>query len=278
MEKQEKPKKATKVTSEKVVKEDEIGNDMKIPECSAVPFEKKDNYHSATNIHIPFKEKLFNLAIDMTEISNTCFKLDGFNDHQNYSYTSAMQYKTLFNQCLVKNRLLSKLDDLMCTIGDSFRSEKMTLILYQGILTIEDVDSDEKKTYLVWSEGADNGDKGISKAKTLALKDMIKANFLISDKDDDIDKPTYVGNSSKSKFVTSSQKVEITNGIVTNNPSITPENKELIIQRINALRKAKNDDTYGQATLDNLDTMTNTDAIVKLTTLELRANEYNITV
>ena len=226
---------------------------------------------------LTFKEKLYQLAIDMTNESKN-FISDGYNDHQNYSYTSAMQYKTLLNTCLTKNRLLGKLDDLMSTIGSEFKSDKMTLILYQGVYTIDDVDSEGKKTYLVWSEGADNGDKGISKAKTLALKDMIKANFLISDKDDDIDTSTPAPSkpSNKPKFVSPAKKIEIAHDVAKEVPEATDENKNEIKRRIEMIREAKKSPKYGQSTLDKLDTLSNTEMVVKLTKLEMTGSEYDL--
>ena len=95
------------------------------------------------------------------------FIKDGYNDHQSYEYVKAQQYKAILRKSLAKNRLRYKLDDAVCQMNETLKSDKMVLTLYHGMLTIIDLDSDGRETYMVWSQGADNLDKGIIKSQDL---------------------------------------------------------------------------------------------------------------
>ena len=95
---------------------------------------------------------------------------------QSYEYVRAAQYKTILRNAVAKNDLIMKIDDAVSQPSDVLKSDKMTLTQYHGILTIMDVDTDEKMTYMIWSQGADNLDKGLPR---LGHKGLRKANFLV---------------------------------------------------------------------------------------------------
>ena len=225
-----------------------------------------------------FKEKLFQLGLDITEGSKNFIK-DGYNDSQSYEYVKASQYKTLFRDCIAKNRLLFKIDDAMAQImPDALKSAKMVITQYNGTLTIEDVDSDAKKTYMLCGQGADNLDKGLSKAKTLVFKDFVKSNFGISDSEDDPEASVETTTVSKPKFVTPSDKKQAKKDVIAQSSMITDEQKAKIKDWIDKIRIKIEDSTFAQKTLNELDTLTESKASVKLTQLELKGNEYGLEV
>lgn len=210
----------------------------------------------------------------MTEAAKQ-LKLDGFNDNQNYSYSSAQQYKAMMNTCLRKNRLYGVLNDKDTEITTT-PSGKMALTKYLGEYTVYDVDSEESLTFSVTSQGADSNDKGSSKAKTLAIKDMIKANFMLSDPDDDPERGYAPEPQKKVKFVSPTVKKATAESISKKVTPITDETKNEIIRRIEMIRKASGNDKYGEKTISSLDTMGETDGKVNLTKLERRGADLGI--
>jgi len=227
---------------------------------------------------VSFREKLYNLQQDVAELASA-FVSDGYNDNQQYEYVKASQYKNAFRQGLAKNRLFHKIDDVMCQTGtDNLKSDKMALTQYHAKLTIMDVDSDREISYMLWSQGADNLDKGLSKAKTMMLKDFVKSNYLISDNDDDAEAsaPSPTKSKPKTKFVTPAGVKEAKKTVIANKEMATDEQKETIKKLIAGIREKSGKPNYGKSTLDALDTLSFASAEVKLTTLEMRGNEYGL--
>ncbi|NBK22988.1 MAG: hypothetical protein EOM68_13285 [Spirochaetia bacterium] len=175
------------------------------------------------------------------------------------------------------NRLRYIVNDMLSNVSDVLKGDKMVLTQYHAQLVIKDVDSDESESYLIWSQGADMLDKGLSKAKTLAIKDFVKNEFLVSDGEDDpeadIGAPVV-----KKTFTTPTEKKDIATGILTKTSPISAEQKATITKMIGAIREKSGDDGYGEKTLAKLDTMTATEATVALTKLELKGNEYGLEV
>lgn len=223
-----------------------------------------------------FSEKLFKLGQDIAEMS-TKMEKDGYNSAQSYEYVKASQYKTMLRKALAMNRLRYTVNDMISNVSDVLKGDKMVLTQYHAQLTIKDVDSDESESYLIWSQGADMLDKGLSKAKTLAIKDFVKNEYLVSDGEDDpeadVGAPVV-----KKTFTTPTDKKDIATGIVSKTSPITKEQKATITKLIGAIREKAGDDGYGEKTLAKLDTMTSTEATVALTKLELKGNEYGLEV
>lgn len=225
-----------------------------------------------------FQEKLFQLAEDMVSLAQG-FTKDGYNPSQSYEYVRAQQYKTIFFNALHKNRLRHKLDDAVCEVSQTLKSDKMILTQYHGVLTIFDVDSEGKETYMIWSQGSDNLDKGLSKAKTLALKDFIKSNYLVSDGSDDPEEDTSTTIGAKKKFMNPMEKKNTIDKVVKNTSPATAEQIERIKNAIIAIRLASQDDNYGVKTEKELeDGITSTRAEVIITKVEMKGNEYGLEI
>lgn len=261
-------KKKTRKQTQK--KEKEMGEAVKeeVKEVVATPTPAKTP--------MSFEEKLFKLGQDIAEMS-TKMEKDGYNSAQSYEYVKASQYKTMLRKALAMNRLRFIVNDMLSNVSDVLKGDKMVLTQYHAQLVIKDVDSDESESYLIWSQGADMLDKGLSKAKTLAIKDFVKNEFLVSDGEDDpeadIGAPVV-----KKTFTTPTEKKDIATGILTKTSPISAEQKATITKMIGAIREKSGDDGYGEKTLAKLDTMTATEATVALTKLELKGNEYGLEV
>lgn len=243
----------------------------KAPAKKAVKEKKEVKEESMT-----FQQKLFQLAEDVAELASDFVK-DGYNPSQSYEYVRAQQYKTIFRKALAKNRLRHKMDDVTIQINNLEKSDKMILTLYHAMLTIKDVDSDEQETYMLWSQGADNLDKGLSKAKTLMLKDFIKTNYLVSDAEDDPEADKGPKATTKRKFVSPAEKKADVKKAVKDTGTADKETVGRIEAGIKKIREASGDEGYGEKTLNEVAKgVTATRATVILTKLELKAGEYNL--
>jgi len=261
-------KKKTRKPTQK--KEKEMGEKVKE--------EAKEAVATPTPAKTPmsFEEKLFKLGQDIAEMS-TKMEKDGYNSAQSYEYVKASQYKTMLRKALSMNRLRFIVNDMLSNVSDVLKGDKMVLTQYHAQLVIKDVDSDESESYLIWSQGADMLDKGLSKAKTLAIKDFVKNEFLVSDGEDDPE--ADIGNSfTKKAFVSPTEKKDIVSGILTKTSAISDEQKTTITKLIDAIREKSGDAGYGAKTLAKLDAMTSTEATVALTKLELKGNEYGLEI
>lgn len=231
-----------------------------------------------------FKFKMFQLSMDIVEDAKK-FIEDGYNSNQSYSYVKAQQYKTLLRNCLIKNRLMGKLDDAVADVLPVLKSDKMVLTSYYGTYTIMDVDSDEKQVYMLRGQGSDNMDKGLSKAKTLAIKDFVKANFGISDVEDDVEgdvapvatSPDKAVKKAGKKFVTPAMvrqtADEVSKGSTT---EASPSAVDKLKANIELIQSIEGSETYGQTTLDKLDELTDTKATVNMTKVRLKLAELGL--
>lgn len=234
------------------------------------PVEVKTTYPS-------FQEKLFQLGIDLAESAKKFVK-DGYNSNQSYEYVKAQQYKTMLRDCLTKNRLRMHLDDMIANVTDVLKSEKMVLTNYHAQLSILDVDSDSVERYMIWAQGSDNLDKGLSKAKTLAIKDFVKANFGVSDAEDDVEADIPSGKAPKGRFSTPADTARNVETAVGKNTPADPAKVERLKNGIEKLREAMGDKTYGQKTLDEIANLSDTELTVRLSRIELKANDYDLEI
>lgn len=268
-------KRMSKDELEVIIEKDE--GEKKMTEKKEVAPKKATTTKKTTTKAVGFNEKMFALAGDIAELASK-FTKDGYNDGQGYEYVSASQYKTIFRQALRKNRLRHKLDDAVCNVEDILKTGKMVLTQYHGMLTIIDVDSDESEKYMIWAQGSDSLDKGLSSAKTLALKDFVKNNFLINDNTDDpeADKEKKPA---KSGYVPPEKVKEIAKEVVKEKVKASDSKKERAIKGIQAIREASGDDTYGEKVLVELKgEVADARVDVILTRLELRGDEYELEI
>lgn len=235
---------------------------------------------------VAFKEKLFNLATDMQQLARGFVK-DGYNQGQQYEYVRSSQYKDILQKALVKNRLLFKLDDLTSNVSsEAVKSDKMTLTSYYGVATISDLDSDEIVQYQIWSQGADTLDKGLSKAKTFAIKDFVKANFLIDDNQDDPEgdvEPVKDKKAPAKKYVSPEKKKEIQKEIMKEIAEDTEMADEKTVERIEkgilAIREASSSKTYGSKALKEIkEPITVARATVILSMLEVKGASFGVQI
>lgn len=229
-----------------------------------------------TEVSVTFQEKLFNLGEDVAKLASRFIK-DGYNSGQNYEYVRAHQYKTIFQKALRMNRLRHKVDDVVSNVENVLNVKTMVLTQYHGILTIFDVDSDENEKYMLWSQGSDSLDKGLSKAKTLAIKDFLKLNYLIDDSSDD---PEADVGQPKKTFIPPAQTKEIAKEVVKEKVSASTDNIERAKKAILAIREASGEADYGEKILVELEKadISETRVEVILTRLELRGDEYGLEI
>jgi len=227
----------------------------------------------------PFKVKLFNLARDIGESAKSLVK-DGYNLSQSYEYVKASQYKTMLRIAVARNELIMKIDDMVCQPTDVLKSEKMTLTQYHGVLTLIDTTSEEKMTYMIWSQGADNLDKGLSKAKTLAIKDFVKSNFLVSDAEDDPEADTASKSASAKKFVTPTESDKKVKEVMKDSTMANVESVEKLKDIITRIREKSGDATYGDKVMGELlsGPITSARETVLLTKLEIKGGEYGLEI
>jgi hypothetical protein len=270
-------KKKTRKRTQK--KEKEMGEAVQKEMGEAVQKEVQEVDATATPVKtvMSFEEKLFKLGQDIAEMS-TKMEKDGYNSAQSYEYVKASQYKTMLRKALAMNRLRYVVNDMSSDVSDVLKGDKMVLTQYHAQIVIKDVDSDESESYLIWSQGADMLDKGLSKAKTLAIKDFVKSQFLVSDGEDDPEADVVASPVAKKAFVSPTEKKDIVSGILAKTSAISDEQKTTITKLIGAIREKSGNADYGAKTLAKLDDMTSTEATVALTKLELKGNEYGLEI
>lgn len=268
-------RKKVKDEEELVVIDDDTPVEMEVKPKTRT---KKTTKEVAVDTPITFKRKLSNLANDIAEASKAFVK-DGYNSGQNYEYVKAGQYKAMLRNAIINNDLIMKIDDAVCQPSDILKGDKMTLTLYHGVLTIMDIDTDDKMTYMIWSQGADSLDKGLSKAKTLAIKDFIKANFLVSDNEDDPEsdahaKSTTTGNK---KFITPAESKKKVANVVEDTAMATATDISQLKNGIIAIRTASGDSEYGAKVLNELEKGVTTSRVTVLKTkVEMKGDEYGL--
>jgi len=222
-----------------------------------------------------FAQKMFDLSVNISKEAMK-FEIDGYNEHQNYQYVKASQYKSMFRKCLIMERLLFITNDLDVNL-ESIKNDKMMLTSYKGKFIIKDVDSDAELEYFITGHGTDNMDKGLSKAKTLAIKDFIKLNFLVSDSEDDPEESEKTENSkSTSKAPVSSYvKKNIVNNLM-NNETVDADKKKELVDKILFIQ-SNGKPTFGAKTLESVDTMSNTKIMVSIVKIDNKIDELGLT-
>lgn len=106
---------------------------------------------------------------------------DGINQHQEYKYISADQYRENFEKGLRAVGLDYAFSVVDYVFNQKGASEKMHLTNIKFECEIIDIETGESRLYRGVGDGADNGDKGVYKAQTGALKYFIANNFMVKE-------------------------------------------------------------------------------------------------
>ena len=110
-------------------------------------------------------------------------KNEGSNDYDNYEYFSEAQYKKLFTELFVDNKL--ELKSSVVGYSDFAGTEKQPygrLVTFEFILI--DIETGFYEISNITGEGIDKGDKGGYKASTGALKYYLANTFMVATEDD----------------------------------------------------------------------------------------------
>lgn len=203
---------------------------------------------------VPFEMKLANFFYD---ISCEAFPTDGYNSNQKYDYTKSATYKAVMRKYLHQYGFLFQMTDLSVQMESINKSDKMNLLTYIGQIKITDATTGENTVWTVMAQGSDMGDKGVSKAKTLAIKDWLKSNALVYDGQDEPESSDGVPSESEgtplnttSVPVTSqSDKESIKKGVVKDDVADdTTVNSVLTL--IEKIREKSGDSNYGATTVE----------------------------
>ena len=234
------------------------------------------------SVKLTFREKWLNLCMDM---SSEKLELDGYNVNQKYSYSKASNYKQALQRNCIKNGLIFHVTDVSNELDTAFKSDKMNLTKYVGQIIVSDVSSTDDKDKFVWTimaNGSDTGDKGPSKAKTMAIKDWCKGNFLLSD-GDDADDSELTGQPAETKpknipATPEAKEVAMTKVLKEQSPKITKETSTEIEKAIERIRQEMNDPAYGASTISSLNELSQTDATIVYNKLQLKADSIGLTL
>lgn len=245
-----------------------------------------DNVRSVETVKMPFELKLANFFYD---ISCEAFPTDGYNANQKYDYTKSATYKAVMREYLHRYGFLFQMTDLSVQMESINKSDKMNLVTYIGQIKITDAMTGENCVYTVMAQGSDMGDKGVSKAKTLAIKDWLKSNALVYDGQDEPEssdgepstdeaKPL---NTSSVPVTSASQKQAIKKDVVKDEiaDDIEVGNALNLIEKI---REASGDSTYGASTIEKfydaegMPAITKSALAVVQAKLEMKANTLGI--
>ncbi|MBQ1293249.1 MAG: hypothetical protein IIY21_04380 [Clostridiales bacterium] len=112
------------------------------------------------------------------------WSLDGNNDKQGYRFLSHRKMKANMNEALVSANA-----ELVISY-DNYETKEAVGTMKQHFVvtatgTFFDVESGESLVFKAFGEGADSGDKAISKAQTNAYKTLIAQTFQISEMNED---------------------------------------------------------------------------------------------
>ena len=124
------------------------------------------------------------------------WSLDGFNEKQNYRFLSNKKMKYNVTRALVQSGL-----EWTITFSDWKKMDEIGMMKQHYIVTatatLHDTESDEYYEIQGYGEGADSGDKAMSKAKTNAYKSIISNNFMVADIDEEGEEVTETNDSIK---------------------------------------------------------------------------------
>lgn len=237
-------------------------------------------------VKMPFELKLANFFYD---ISCEAFPTDGYNANQKYDYTKSATYKAVMREYLHRYGFLFQMTDLSVQMESINKSDKMNLVTYIGQIKITDAMTGENCVYTVMAQGSDMGDKGVSKAKTLAIKDWLKSNALVYDGQDEPEssdgepsadeaKPL---NTSSVPVTSASQKQAIKKDVVKDEIADDTEVANTL-HLIEKIREASGDSTYGASTIEKfydakgMPAITKSALAVVQAKLEMKANTLGI--
>ena len=245
-----------------------------------------DSVRSVETVKMPFELKLANFFYD---ISCEAFPTDGYNANQKYDYTKSATYKAVMREYLHRYGFLFQMTDLSVQMESINKSDKMNLVTYIGQIKITDAMTGENCVYTVMAQGSDMGDKGVSKAKTLAIKDWLKSNALVYDGQDEPEssdgepsteeaKPL---NTSSVPVTSASQKQAIKKDVVKDEIADDTEVANAL-HLIEKIREACGDETYGASTIEKfydakgMPAITKSALAVVQAKLEMKANTLGI--
>lgn len=245
-----------------------------------------ENVHAVETVKMPFELKLANFFYD---ISCEAFPTDGYNANQKYDYTKSATYKAVMREYLHRYGFLFQMTDLSAQMESINKSDKMNLVTYIGQIKITDAMTGENCVYTVMAQGSDMGDKGVSKAKTLAIKDWLKSNALVYDGQDEPEssdgepstdeaKPL---NTSSVPVTSASQKQAIKKDVVKDEIADDIEVGSAL-NLIEKIREACGDSTYGAPTIEKfydakgMPAITKSALAVVQAKLEMKANTLGI--
>lgn len=230
-----------------------------------------------------FYERLLDF---FTDIGNESFLTDGYNSNQKYDYTKSATYKATVRKYCVKHKLLFTMDDVYIQSETGNKSDKMVLMNYQGVIALTDVLNPENiRKWVVWEQGADMGDKAVSKAKTLAIKNWVKANALVFDGQDEPEADAEPISTdvtvvkSTNKYVSKGEHAKAIDTVTKSEPA-TKEQKERLIYLINLIREKTGNTNFGEKVVDYLNskTLSSENFAIYEARLESEATAYGIEV
>ena len=217
-------------------------------------------------------------------ISSEAFPTDGYNSNQKYDYTKSATYKAVMRKYLYKFGLLFQMTDLSVQMESINKSDKMNLLTYIGQIKLSDVETGQSTVWTVMAQGSDMGDKGVSKAKTLAIKDWLKANALVYDGQDEPESSDGMSaegdgimlNTETVQVNSPAEKTAVKKSVVNDAPA-DAEDIAKAKSLIEAIRKASGDETYGVGTVKTIEAgITSAPLEVIIAKLEMKANSLGI--
>lgn len=127
-----------------------------------------------------FLKKLSNFRKVLNEQD---WSLDGFNEKQNYAFLSHRKMKSNVSKALVEAGL-----EWTVSYSEWSKEPEIGMMKQHYIVkaeaTLYDTGSSETITFSAFGEGADSGDKAMSKAQTNAFKTLISNSFMVSELDE----------------------------------------------------------------------------------------------
>ena len=185
---------------------------------------------------LPFGERLSDFRWG---INNSDCTPDGVNTNQGWEFLSESKIKAIVNPILAANRLEWEItyDDLrICEAVGSMRNH----YIVRATVRISDCyDRTQYKEYIAYGEGADSGDKGISKAQTNAFKNVIANSFMLSSYNAESEGILESNSSAKVAGDVKTMRNEVKDRLVANNPPIAPATQSVSggAKPMNAIQK-----------------------------------------
>lgn len=218
------------------------------------------------------------------------FVIDGYNSQQKYEYVKAEQYRNALSKYCLEVGLDYHISGVNCIFENMIKSEKMYLTTVIQDVHLIDIETGYEQTSRVFAHGSDNLDKGMYKADTMILKEYVRNEFGVIDKDESSDCEADINiKDEKPKFVTPEKKEEMIKEIVSKpveEPQVqlaesektTPEFIKTMITLMDDVRQVING--WGQPTYDKLISALETnempsqvEMVSKLNAIEKKHNE-----